>query len=69
MKKISKSSLRKKFKNKEAFTKTEYDWMDGKDWHPIDELPFKADFVGHLIKISKSKKFVGVKRIDELLKP
>ena len=54
-KRISKSTLRVKFKNKEDFAKADVLWMDKHDWHPVDELPLKKSFIKSVLK-SRSEK-------------
>jgi hypothetical protein len=64
-KRITKSTLRVKFKKKEDFTKADVLWMDSHDWHPVDELPLKKSFVKSLLK-SRSEKTTPTS-IEELL--
>ena len=64
-KRISKSTLRMKFKNKEDFNQADVLWMDKNDWHPVDELPLKKSFIKKLLK-SRSEKTTPTS-IEELL--
>jgi hypothetical protein len=54
-KKISKSTLRAKFKNKEDFAKADVLWMGKHGWHPVDEKPPKKSFIESVLK-SRSEK-------------
>ena len=50
-----KKHLSRKHAKKEPFTKSEIEWMDKHDWHPVDELPMKKLFIRSLQKSMNEK--------------
>lgn len=55
----------KKYSKKESFTQEELDWMEETDWHPVDEMGLKPQFIKKLEEAEKRKSIKG-KTIEEL---
>ena len=67
MDKKSKEKLRiyKKYVNNKNLTKEENEFCDKIDWHPVDELPIREEFVKKMKKIGKGKyhKYSSIKEL------
>ncbi len=64
--KLQKLEILRKFVDKEPLSGEDFDWMEGHDWHPVDEMELKPEFVKESQRISKEGKFRRVKSISEL---
>jgi len=64
---IRKAEIFNKYVKKEELTKEDYNFIEEIDWHPVDELPLKKEFVKDMKK-SDSEKRVAVKNVDDLFK-
>ena len=62
---MNKQALMKKYSKKESFTQEELDWMEETDWHPVDEMGLKPQFIKKLEEAEKRKSIKG-KTIEEL---
>ena len=63
--KMKKLDLLRKFIDKEPLSEADFVWMDENDWHPVDEMELKREFVAKIEKRSKGK-FRKIKNIKEL---
>ena len=54
--KLQKLELLRKFVDKEQLSGEDFEWMDKNDWHPVDEMEFKPEFVKKSLRISKEGK-------------
>jgi len=63
--KLKKLSLLRKFVDKEPLSEDDFVWMDEHDWHPVDEMNFKPEFIREVTKREKGK-FRKIKGIKEL---
>jgi len=50
-----------------TLTDEEWEFCEKTDWHPVDELPLKEEFIKKLEKRRKGK-FLKVKSVDEIFK-
>lgn len=50
-----------------TITDDEWEFCDKIDWHPVDELPLKEEFVKKLEKIKKEK-FIRYNSVEELFR-
>ncbi len=57
-----------KYEHKIPFSKSEEEWMEENDWHPVDEKPFKPEFVKELLELDKHSKVVKAKSIKDLFR-
>ena len=64
---ILKRYIFEKYIKTKKLTKEENDFCEKIDWHPVDELPLKEEFIEELKKIKKGK-FQRYHSIDELRK-
>ncbi|HLC48287.1 MAG TPA: hypothetical protein VJI13_04405 [Candidatus Norongarragalinales archaeon] len=62
-----KMQLIQKYESKIPFTKSEEEWMEKFDWHPVDEKPVKHSYIKRLKRISKGR-FVEARDLDDLIK-
>ncbi|VVC02023.1 Uncharacterised protein [uncultured archaeon] len=53
---LMKKLIRGKFQGKEPFSDAEKKWMERKDWHPVDELGLKPEFLVSLKEAEKETK-------------
>jgi len=53
--------------DKKPISKDKWAWMEKNDWHPVDEMEFKPEFVERIIK-TKNQKGKKINSLDELLK-
>lgn len=51
---IKKKELFEKYAKKQKLEKEDYEFMEKIDWHPVDELPLKKEYVTKLTKQSKT---------------
>lgn len=56
-----------KYLDKKPISREEWGWMEKADWHPVDEMKYKPEFVKQALKAAKGKT-IKVKNIGELLK-
>ncbi|MEK6953992.1 MAG: hypothetical protein AABX01_03220 [Candidatus Micrarchaeota archaeon] len=63
-----KMQLIQKFDGKIPFTKSEEDWMEKFDWYPVDERPFKPEFVKEVLELDKKSKVVKAKSAKDLFR-
>jgi hypothetical protein len=61
-----KLQLIQKYAGRIPFTKTEEEWMDEYDWHPVDERAFKPEFIKELVELDKHSKVVKAKNVKDL---
>ena len=66
--KLKKLELLRKFIDKEPISEEDFRWMDEHDWHPVDEMEFRPEFVKESLRISKKGKFRKVKKVSDLFK-
>ena len=45
---LRKLSILKKYMDKEPIPDADWLWMDEHDWHPVDELPMKKEYIKSL---------------------
>ena len=64
---ILKRYIFEKYIKDKEFTKEEYDFCEKIDWHPVDELPLREEFVEKMKKIRKEK-YHKYKSIEEFRK-
>jgi len=64
---ILKRYIFEKYIKTKKLTKEENDFCDRIDWHPVDELPLREEFIEELKKIRKGK-FHKYNSIDDLKK-
>lgn len=64
---ILKRYIFEKFIKTKKLTKEENDFCKRIDWHPVDELPLRKEFIEEMKKIRKGK-FKKYNSIDELRK-
>ncbi|MFA4820465.1 MAG: hypothetical protein WC613_05935 [Candidatus Aenigmatarchaeota archaeon] len=66
-KNLKKLSLLRKFVDKEPISEDDFKWMDEHDWHPVDEMKLKPEFVKDVQKRSKGKfrRIGGIKDLFE----
>lgn len=63
---IKKLIFEKYLKTKELSDR-EWAFCEKIDWHPVDELPLKEEYIKKLEKIRKGK-FIKVKSVDKMFK-
>ncbi|MBI2529750.1 MAG: hypothetical protein HYW05_01230 [Candidatus Diapherotrites archaeon] len=66
-KRMKKLEILQKYMERKPITEEEWDWMDEIDWHPVDEMNYKPEFVKEAMQASKSRP-KRIKSLDELLK-
>ena len=54
---LRKLSILKKYVDKEPIPDEDWAWMDEHDWHPVDELPMKKEYVKSLKASMKEKSY------------
>lgn len=64
---ILKRYIFEKYIKTKKITKEENDFCEKIDWHPVDELPLREEFIKEIKKIRKGK-FQNYSSIDELRK-
>ncbi len=64
---LKKLELLRKYVEREPFTAEDLEWMDGNDWHPVDERQMKLGFVREVQKRAK-RRAVKAKSVDEIFK-
>ena len=64
---ILKRYIFEKYIKTKKLTKKEYNFCKRIDWHPVDELPLKEEFIEELKKIRKGK-FYKYNSIEDLRK-
>ncbi len=47
---LRKLDLLRKYMNHEPFNAEDLAWMEGNDWHPVDERPLRKAFVQRILK-------------------
>lgn len=52
---IAKKEIFERFIKANVLTKQDQEFCDKLDWHPVDDLPLKQEFVDRLKKLSKKK--------------
>src|SRR3989344_7108925 len=62
--KLRKMELLAKYLDKKPITAEEWGLMDKIDWHPVDEIELKGDFVKEVLKASRGKS-IKVKSVKE----
>ena len=63
-----KKSLFDRFIKTGTLSKADHEFCDRIDWHPVDELPLKEEFVKELKEIEKgSHSKMTLKELDELM--
>lgn len=62
---LKKLWLLRKFVDKEPISEDDFKWMDEHDWHPVDEMELKPEFVKVVQKRSKGK-FRRINSIKDL---
>lgn len=65
--KLQKLELLRKLVDKEPISDADFEWMDRHDWHPVDEMELKPEFVKEVQKRSKGK-FRRINSIKDLFK-
>lgn len=65
--KLHKLELLRKFVDKEPISEEDFSWMDEHDWHPVDEMELRPEFVKEVQKRSKGK-FRRINSIKDLFK-
>jgi pterin-4a-carbinolamine dehydratase len=53
---LMKRYLFEKYKNTESLTKEEQSYCEKIDWHPVDELPIKKEFIEKIRKSTEDTK-------------
>ena len=66
--KLQKLELLRKFVEKEPISDEDFEWMDKHDWHPVDEMGLRPEFVKESLHISKEGKFKKLKKVSDLFK-
>jgi len=54
---LRKLSIFKKYMDKEPISEKDWAWMDEHDWHPVDELPMKKEYIKSLKASMKEKSY------------
>ena len=54
---LRKFSILKKYVDKEPIPDADWAWMDEHDWHPVDELPMKKEYVKSLKAAMREKSY------------
>ena len=65
--KQKKLQILESYLDKKPISRTKWDWMKKNDWHPVDEMEFKPEFIERMAK-SKNQKRIKINSLDELLK-
>jgi hypothetical protein len=52
----AKREIFERYKTGAELTKEDIIFCDGIDWHPVDELPLRKEYVERILKISKGRK-------------
>ena len=63
---LRKLSILKKYVDKEPIPDEDWAWMDEHDWHPVDELPMKKEYIKSLKAAMKAP--TRPTTVDELFK-
>ena len=67
MEKIAEEKRRiyKKYLKTKKLTKKENEFCEKIDWHPVDELPLRKEFIRKMEKIGKGKfhKYTSIKKL------
>ena len=53
---LQKLELLRKFVDKEPISDEDFEWMDTHDWHPVDEMGLRPEFVKESLRISREGK-------------
>ena len=67
LERMQKMNILKKMVEKEKFTEQEIKWMDEHDWHPVDEMELKPEFVKK-IQARNMNKCIKVNNIKDIFK-
>ncbi len=65
---LMKLQLIRKYENKIPFTKSEKEWMEEHDWHPLDERAFKPEFVKQLLSGKGKSRVVKAKNVKDIFR-
>ncbi|MFH0836795.1 MAG: hypothetical protein V1870_01575 [Candidatus Aenigmatarchaeota archaeon] len=64
---FQKTNILKKMIEREPFTNQDIEWMDKNDWHPVDEMELKPEFIKKVEQRSKNQ-CVRVKTVKDVFK-
>ena len=64
---ITKKLIFENYLKTKTLTNEEWKFCEKKDWHPVDELPIKEEFLQKIKRI-KEEKSVKVKNISDIFK-
>lgn len=67
LERLMKAELLQKFLHKERFSQFEEEWMEEHDWHPVDEMQLKPEFIKR-VQASRKEHSKKIKNVSELLK-
>ncbi|MFH1256835.1 MAG: hypothetical protein V1494_06105 [Candidatus Diapherotrites archaeon] len=65
--KLRKVEILQKYLERKPISAEEWKWMDEMDWHPVDAMNYKPEFVKEVQNAGKSKSR-KIKSLSELLK-
>ncbi|MEK6973087.1 MAG: hypothetical protein AABW72_03545 [archaeon] len=58
LEKINKLDILKKYVDKEEFTDEDEEWMNKNNWHPVEHLALKPEFIKDALRIEKKGKYI-----------
>jgi hypothetical protein len=58
LEKIKKLDILKKYVDKEEFSDEDEEWMNKNNWHPIEQLSLKPEFIKEALRIEKKGKYI-----------
>lgn len=58
LEKIKKLDILKKYVDKEAFNDEDEEWMNKNNWHPVEHLSLKPEFIKDALRIEKKGKYI-----------
>ncbi len=67
--KLKKLEILQKYMEKKPLSEEEWRWMDNIDWHPVDEMEYKRQFIEEMKRLEKEPtiKVKNIKKFFEKL--